>query len=152
MIQYTTGNLLEADVEALVNAVNTVGVMGKGIALQFKNRFPANMKCYADACKQGQVVTGQMFVTETGELIGPRWIVNFPTKQHWRDGSRLEWIDAGLQDLRRFIVQEGVTSVAIPALGVGNGGLSWAEVQPRLEAALNDLSNVRVLVYLPLAG
>jgi O-acetyl-ADP-ribose deacetylase (regulator of RNase III) len=98
------------------------------------------------------VVTGQMFATETGELIGPRWIVNFPTKQHWRDGSQMEWIDAGLQDLRRFIVQEGVTSVAIPALGVGNGGLSWAEVQPRIEATLNDLSNVRVLVYLPLAG
>ena len=97
MIRYTTGNLLDAPVEALVNTVNTVGVMGKGIALMFKERFPKNMAAYSQACKASQVATGRMFVTETGELMGARWIINFPTKQHWRDKSKIEWIEEGLQ-------------------------------------------------------
>ncbi|MAE92387.1 MAG: Appr-1-p processing protein [Pelagibaca sp.] len=151
MIEYTQGNLLEAPVEALVNTVNTVGVMGKGIALMFKERFPANMQAYALACKQKQVQTGHMFITETGELMGPRWIVNFPTKQHWRGNSRMEWVDTGLQDLRRFIVEQQVQSIAIPPLGAGNGGLSWADVKPRIEAALGDIPGVQVLVYEPTA-
>lgn len=151
MIEYTQGNLLEAQVEALVNTVNTVGVMGKGIALMFKERFPANMQAYALACKQKQVQTGHMFITETGELMGPRWIVNFPTKQHWRGNSRMEWVDTGLQDLRRFIVEQQVQSIAIPPLGAGNGGLSWADVKPRIEAALGDIPGVQVLVYEPTA-
>jgi O-acetyl-ADP-ribose deacetylase (regulator of RNase III) len=92
MIQYTQGNLLEADVEALVNTVNTVGVMGKGIALMFKDRFPLNMKLYAAACKAKQVQTGKVFVTEVAELTGPRWIINFPTKQHWRAKSKMDWL------------------------------------------------------------
>ena len=95
MIETTEGNLLNAPVEALVNTVNTVGIMGKGIALQFKQRFPANFWAYAQACKLGQVQTGRMFVTEPGELTGPRWVVNFPTKQHWRSPSRMEWVVAG---------------------------------------------------------
>ncbi|MFY0664302.1 MAG: macro domain-containing protein [Natronospirillum sp.] len=150
MIQYRQGDLLEADVEALVNTVNTVGVMGKGIALMFKKRFPVNMNAYSQACKQGQVHIGQMFVTETGELMGPRWIVNFPTKQHWRDSSQMEWIETGLQDLRRFIVQEQVNSIAIPALGAGNGGLNWDDVKHRIEDVLGNLTNVHVLVYQPI--
>jgi O-acetyl-ADP-ribose deacetylase (regulator of RNase III) len=151
MIRYTTGNLLEADVEALVNTVNTVGVMGKGIALMFKERFPTNMRAYALACKQKQVQTGHMFVTETGELSGPKWIVNFPTKQHWRSKSKIEWIDEGLLDLKRFIGEQQVRSIAVPALGAGNGGLEWEQVKPRIEQALAGLDDVDVLVYEPTA-
>jgi O-acetyl-ADP-ribose deacetylase (regulator of RNase III) len=149
MITYTQGNLLEADAEALVNTVNTVGVMGKGIALMFKERFPANMAAYAEACKKKQVQTGKMFVTKTDELIGPRWIVNFPTKQHWRARSQMQWITAGLADLRHFIEQNGVRSIAIPPLGSGNGGLDWTAVKPHIEAALSDLDEVNILLYEP---
>lgn len=149
MTRYTQGNLLEARAEALVNTVNTVGVMGKGIALMFKERFAENYRCYAAACKAKEVRTGRMFVTETQELDGPRWIVNFPTKQHWRAPSKLEWVVEGLQDLRRFIVDHGVKSIAIPPLGAGNGGLDWAEVRPHIEAALGDLTDVDVLVFEP---
>ncbi|HSH48934.1 MAG TPA: macro domain-containing protein [Halomonas sp.] len=151
MITYTQGNLLDADVEALVNTVNTVGVMGKGIALMFKERFPANMAAYAKACKAGEVRTGRMFVTETDELMGPRWIVNFPTKQHWRARSRMEWIIDGLADLRRFIEENRVRSIAIPPLGAGNGGLNWEEVKPHIEQALADLDEVEIVVYEPTA-
>jgi len=149
MIQYTQGNLLDADVEALVNTVNTVGVMGKGIALMFKDRFPNNMRAYAEACKGKQVQTGKMFVTETGELSGPRWIINFPTKQHWRAKSKMEWVEEGLVDLRRFLLENNVTSVAIPPLGAGNGGLNWHEVRQKIEAALGDMEGVNVLVFEP---
>lgn len=149
MIHYTQGNLLEADVEALVNTVNTVGVMGKGIALMFKERFPHNMQAYARACKAGEVMTGKMFVTETGELMGPRWIVNFPTKQHWRAKSRMEWIEAGLEDLHDFVVRQQIKSIAIPPLGAGNGGLDWSQVKPKIEQALSDLSDVEIWVYEP---
>lgn len=149
MISHHQGDLLGADVDALVNAVNTVGVMGKGIALAFKNRFPANFQAYAAACQRVEVVTGRMFVTETQALLGPRWIVNFPTKQHWRDPSRLEWVQTGLQDLRRFLLAESVPSVALPALGAGLGGLSWPAVRAEIETALADLP-VDVRVYEPL--
>ncbi|PXF30544.1 Appr-1-p processing protein [Pokkaliibacter plantistimulans] len=149
MIRYTQGNLLEAHAEALVNTVNTVGVMGKGIALMFKERFPQNMDAYSKACKAGEVVTGKMFVTETGELMGPRWIINFPTKQHWRGKSQLAWIEAGLTDLRHFIVTHQVRSIAIPPLGAGNGGLNWHDVKPQIEQALGDLDDVEVILFEP---
>ena len=149
MIEYTQGNLLEADAEALVNTVNTVGVMGKGIALMFKERFARNMDVYAKACKAKQVQVGKMFVTETGELMGPKWVVNFPTKKHWRHPSKLEWITEGLEDLRRFIVDEHVESIAIPPLGSGNGGLDWQVVRAEIERYLGDLEGVRILVYEP---
>lgn len=148
MITFTQGNLLEARAEALVNTVNTAGVMGKGIALMFKERFAENFRRYAAACKAKEVRTGAMFVTEVGELDGPRWIVNFPTKQHWRAPSRMEWITEGLKDLRRFLVENKVKSIAIPPLGAGNGGLDWSEVRPQIEAALGDL-DVDVLVFEP---
>ncbi len=148
MITFTQGNLLEAPVEALVNTVNTVGVMGKGIALMFKERFGKNFALYAAACKAKQVQTGQMFVTEVNELCGPRWIINFPTKQHWRAKSRMEWIVEGLQDLRRFLVEQQVKSIAIPPLGAGNGGLEWAAVREQIEGALGDL-NIEILVFEP---
>ena len=149
MINYTTGNLLTADVEALVNTVNTVGVMGKGIALMFKERFPKNMAEYALACKEGRVRTGEMFVSDTGELTGVKWIVNFPTKQHWRAKSKIEWIADGLKDLRLFIEQHNVKSIAIPPLGAGNGGLDWMDVKPLIEDALADLRDVEIWIYEP---
>ncbi|WP_322994396.1 macro domain-containing protein [Castellaniella sp.] len=148
MITFTQGNLLEAHTEALVNTVNTVGVMGKGIALMFKERFKDNFRLYAAACKAGEVRTGKMFVTQTHELDGPRWIVNFPTKQHWRGNSRMEWITEGLQDLRQFLIEHQVKSVAIPPLGAGNGKLAWADVRVQIEAALAGL-DVDVLVFEP---
>ncbi|HIO96613.1 MAG TPA: Appr-1-p processing protein [Leucothrix sp.] len=149
MIKYTQGNLLEADAEALVNTVNTVGVMGKGIALMFKERFAKNMQEYAKACKAKEVQTGKMFVTETGELMGAKWIVNFPTKQHWRSKSKLEWVVDGLQDLKQFIQTQQIKSIAIPPLGAGNGGLAWPVIREQIEKALADLDGVEILVYEP---
>lgn len=148
MIIFTQGNLLEARTEALVNTVNTVGVMGRGIALMFKERFGENFRRYAAACKAKEVRTGKMFITEAYELNGPRWIVNFPTKRHWRGDSRLEWISEGLQDLRQFLIENEVKSIAVPPLGAGNGGLDWADVRPQIEAALADL-DTEILVFEP---
>jgi O-acetyl-ADP-ribose deacetylase (regulator of RNase III) len=151
MIQFTQGNLLDADVEAVVNTVNTVGVMGKGIALMFKERFPDNYRAYAAACKRGEVQIGRMFVTESLELSGPRWIINFPTKKHWRNPSKLEWIVEGLANLRAVVTEKAIRSIAIPPLGSGNGGLEWSEVRPHIESALGGLANAKVVVYEPTA-
>ena len=151
MITYTQGNLLDSRAEALVNTVNTVGVMGKGIALMFKDRFQDNYRHYVTACKANSLSPGHIFVTENHELDGPRWIVNFPTKKHWRGDSRIEWIEAGLQDLRHFLIKQKVRSSAIPPLGAGNGGLDWAMVKPRIENALHDLTDVEITVYEPTA-
>ncbi len=148
MIRFDKGNLLEARAEALVNTVNTVGVMGKGIALMFKERFVENFRLYAAACKAKEVQTGKMFVTQVHEFDGPRWIINFPTKQHWRAPSRMEWIIEGLQDLRQFLIEQHVQSVAIPPLGAGNGGLEWDDVCEQIELALGDL-NIDILVFEP---
>jgi O-acetyl-ADP-ribose deacetylase (regulator of RNase III) len=148
MVIFTQGDLMNAPVEALVNPVNTVGVMGKGLALEFKERFPENFRLYQAACAAGQVRTGRMFGTG---IVGPnvlQWIVNFPTKQNWRHPSRVEWIVDGLADLRRFLILNSVKSVAIPALGCGNGGLDWAEVRPQITSALRDLE-LEVLVFEP---
>jgi O-acetyl-ADP-ribose deacetylase (regulator of RNase III) len=150
MIEFTRGNLLEAPAEALVNTVNTVGVMGKGVALMFKDAFPENFKAYEAACKRKQVKVGHMFVTERRTLIGPKWIINFPTKEHWRGNSKMEWIESGLKDLKRVIVEKKIHSVAIPPLGSGNGGLKWRDVCPKIEAELGGLNNdVKVLIYEP---
>jgi len=140
--------MLEADVDALVNTVNTKGVMGKGVALQFRRAFPANYKAYRAACGAGDVRLGHMFVFETGRLEGPRTIINFPTKGHWRSGSRLADIEAGLRDLRRVLLELGVRSVALPPLGCGLGGLRWSDVRPLIEQALGELP-LRVLAYEP---
>lgn len=152
MITYTQGNLLDAQVDALVNTVNTVGVMGKGIALMFKERFPKNMAEYARACKANTVVIGKMFVTETGEPTGPRWIVNFPTKQHWRAKSKMEWIQEGLLDLKRFILENNIRSIAIPPLGAGNGGLNWRDVKVEVVRVLADLEDTDIIIYEPTAN
>lgn len=149
MISYKQGNLLESHAQALVNTVNTVGVMGKGIALMFKERFRENFKRYAAACKNKEVKVGKMFITSSGELEGPKWIVNFPTKQDWRAPSKLEWITEGLRDLRRFVVEQHVASIAIPPLGAGNGGLDWPDVKVEIERALGDLTQVDIEVFEP---
>lgn len=151
MIRYTEGNLLEADVEALVNTVNEVGVMGKGIALMFREAFPDNMAAYAAACKNNEVRVGHMFVTENFALVGPKRIINFPTKKHWRHPTRLEWVQEGLQDLVCVIREKHIRSVALPALGCGNGGLDWAVVRPEIEVALAPLGEVDVVVFAPTA-
>jgi O-acetyl-ADP-ribose deacetylase (regulator of RNase III) len=143
------GNLLDADVEGLVNTVNTVGVMGKGLALQFKRRFPSNFEVYAEACKRGEVQVGRMLVMETAQVMGPRFIINFPTKKHWQDPSRLEYVRAGLVALVSEVRTRGIRSIAVPPLGCGNGGLAWSEVRPLIDRAVTQLPEVRVLVFAP---
>jgi O-acetyl-ADP-ribose deacetylase (regulator of RNase III) len=149
MIRFTKGNLLDADVEAIVNTVNTLGVMGKGIALMFKEQFPENFEAYEAACRRKEVALGKMFVTESPELHGPRWIINFPTKANWRFPSKLEWIASGMEDLKRVILDKGIKSIALPPLGSGNGKLNWRDVRPLIEKALGDLSGLDVVVYEP---
>jgi O-acetyl-ADP-ribose deacetylase (regulator of RNase III) len=149
MIHHTRGDLLKADVDALVNTVNTVGVMGKGVALQFRQAFPRNYEAYRRACKQGSVELGRMFVFDAGQLVRPRYIINFPTKEHWKSKSRLEDIEAGLVDLVRVVQEYGIKSIAVPPLGAGSGGLNWSDVQPRIVKALGGLSDVDVLLYVP---
>lgn len=145
MISYTEGNLFAAEVEAVVNTVNTVGVMGMGIALQFKEAFPDNFRQYKSACSNGEVQIGRMFVTQRQELMGPGWIINFPTKKHWSDRTRIEWVTEGLKDLKKIIFDNGISSVAIPPLGCGNGKLEWRNVKPLIEAALGELNNVDII-------
>jgi O-acetyl-ADP-ribose deacetylase (regulator of RNase III) len=143
------GNLLDTDAEALVNTVNTVGVMGKGVALQFKRAFPDNFRAYAAACKRGEVRLGRMFVFDRAVLDRHRYIVNFPTKGHWRSNSRLADVEAGLADLVRTVDALGIGSIAVPALGCGNGGLAWRDVEPRIAAAFAALPHVRCVVFAP---
>jgi O-acetyl-ADP-ribose deacetylase (regulator of RNase III) len=150
MIKIIRGNLLKANAEALVNTVNTVGVMGKGIALQFKRAFPENFKAYEKMSKTGDVRIGKMFTFDLGEMISPRFIINFPTKEHWRGNSKLEYIDAGLTDLVNEVRRLRIRSIAVPALGCSNGGLSWYDVRPRIESAFADLVNVEVFLYAPI--
>ena len=149
MIEPGTGNLLTSDVEALVNTVNTVGVMGKGIALQFKRAFPANFRAYQAACERGDVRLGHVWAFDTGVLGPRRYVLNFPTKQHWRSSSRVEDVSAGLESLVTTVGELGIKSIAIPALGCGNGGLSWDEVRPLIEQACARMPDVRAVVYAP---
>lgn len=149
MITTASGDLLNADVDALVNTVNCVGVMGKGIALQFKRHYPDVFKEYERACKRGDVSIGRMNVIPTGRLDGPKYIINFPTKRHWRAPSKLEYIEEGLSNLHKTIQELGIRSIAIPPLGTGNGGLSWSAVEPMIISKLGDLENVDVRLYAP---
>ena len=135
MIEFKTGDILRADAEALVNTVNCVGIMGRGIALQFKNDFPDNFKAYEAACEREEVQPGKMFVFETRTLTNPKFIINFPTKRHWRGKSRMEDIDSGLKALVEEIRTRGIRSIAVPPLGSGLGGLNWADVRPRIVEA-----------------
>jgi O-acetyl-ADP-ribose deacetylase (regulator of RNase III) len=147
-IELKTGDIFKADADAIVNTVNCVGIMGRGIALQFKNAYPANFKAYKAACDAEQVQPGRMFVFETGKFT-PRFIINFPTKRHWKGKSRIEDIDAGLIALTDEIRSRGIKSVAIPPLGAGLGGLDWDEVLPRIKSALQDIPDVDVIIFEP---
>ncbi|GAB4209706.1 MAG: macro domain-containing protein [Coleofasciculaceae cyanobacterium] len=151
MIEFKQGNLLEENTEALVNTVNCVGVMGKGIALQFKQAFPENFRQYKKACDAKEVQPGRMFTFSTGKLF-PRYIINFPSKRHWKGKSKIEDVQAGLKALVAEVQKLGISSIAIPPLGCGNGGLDWAAVKPLIEAAFAELEDVQVVVFEPLAA
>ena len=149
MIHYKSANLLDSEAEALVNTVNTVGIMGKGIALQFKNQFPNNYKLYASACKANEITIGKLFVTEENSLLGGRKIIiNFPTKTDWKKPSEYSYIERGLIDLVKIIKEKGIRSVAIPPLGAGNGGLDWNKVKVLLEKHLS-VSDCDIFIYQP---
>jgi O-acetyl-ADP-ribose deacetylase (regulator of RNase III) len=148
MLELAKGNLLDADAEALVNTVNCVGVMGKGIALQFKNAFPDNFLAYERAVRHNDIRPGRMFVFETGRLY-PKYIINFPTKRHWKGMARIEDIENGLEALTREVKKLGISSIAIPPLGCGNGGLRWSQVGPLIASSFTNLSQIRVLVFPP---
>jgi len=149
MIEFLRGNLFDADVEAITNAVNCVGVMGKGIALEFKKRFSQNFVAYKAACDTGELQLGKVFIHDEGPSTRPRYIVNFPTKNHWRDGSRLEDIRTGLESLATEIERLKIRSIAIPALGCGLGGLDWLMVRPSVETILGTCENAAILVFCP---
>lgn len=149
MIEFTTGDILSADAEALVNTVNCVGVMGRGIALQFRKAYPANFTFYAAACSRAEVQPGKVLVYETGLLSGPRLILNFPSKRHWKGKSHMADIDSGLVDLVNVIKDRNIRSIAIPPLGCGLGGLNWQEVKPRIINALEGLADLEVLIFEP---
>lgn len=152
MIEFTKGNLFEADVEALVNTVNTVGVMGKGIALQFSRQFPEIMPIYEGACHDGSLVVGTVQAIRLALLAGmggPSFVINFPTKKHWKGDSKIEYVESGLRSLRAEIEKHGITSIAVPPLGCGLGGLEWADVRKRIIEVLGDLKHVRIVVFEP---
>jgi O-acetyl-ADP-ribose deacetylase (regulator of RNase III) len=148
MIQYITGNLLQANTEALVNTVNTVGVMGKGIALQFKERYKQNFKLYLEACKDKTIDIGKLLVVKESTIEGEKYIINFPTKTTWKKKSEYKYIEEGLKDLVRIIEKHNLKSIAIPPLGCGNGGLDWDKVRQLIEDYLADLP-IDIIVYQP---
>lgn len=149
MIEEAKGNLLQTDAEALVNTVNCIGFMGKGIALQFKQAWPENFDCYARACNAGEVRPGRMFIFDTGRMVNPKYIINFPTKRHWRGGSRIEDIESGLKALVEDVKRLGIRSIAVPPLGCGNGGLDWGDVGPLIRRAFDAVPDVKALVFSP---
>jgi O-acetyl-ADP-ribose deacetylase (regulator of RNase III) len=149
MIRFVTGDLFDSTAEAIVNTVNCVGVMGRGIALQFKKRYPDNFRAYELACKRSEVIPGKMFVFEENPFVRPKYIVNFPTKRHWRGASRIADIEAGLADLVRVITERRISSIALPPLGAGLGGLDWAVVREKIEAAFSCLTDVDIEVFEP---
>lgn len=149
MITYKTGDIFKEETDAIVNTVNCIGVMGRGLALQFKKHFPENFKAYEAACKRKEVMPGKVFVYETGFLVAPKYIINFPTKRHWRGASRIEDIESGLQDLAKLIVNLNIKSIALPPLGCGLGELNWNDVRRHIENALSQLPEVNVIVFEP---
>lgn len=143
------GSIFAADTDAIVNTVNTVGVMGKGLALQFKHRYPDNFQAYTDACRRGDVRIGRVHVYDRQQTGPHRFIVNFPTKQHWRQPSDYRWIRDGLVDLRNMVDSYGIESIAIPALGCGNGGLDWGVVRPLIARIMEPIGDFQVVIYPP---
>jgi O-acetyl-ADP-ribose deacetylase (regulator of RNase III) len=152
MIEFQRGDILQADAEALVNTVNCVGIMGRGIALQFRKEFPENFEAYKAVCDREELHPGMMLVFNLNQLQNPRYIINFPTKRHWRGKSRIEDIQVGLQALVEEVHRRGIASVALPPLGCGLGGLDWGQVRPLIEEAFSVLPGVRVLMYEPVGA
>jgi len=149
MIKYIKGNILESPAQALINTVNTVGVMGKGIALQFKKTFPNNYKAYLEACKNNKIQIGKLFIhTDSNMLSGQKIIINFPTKTNWRKPSEYIYIEKGLDHLINIITQYNIKSIAIPPLGAGNGGLEWEKVKNIITDKLQNL-DIEVFIYEP---
>ena len=149
MIRYTTGNILESGAQALINTVNTVGVMGKGIALQFKKAYPDNFNAYQNACRQGDIAIGKLFVTKDCNLnSGEKIIINFPTKNDWHKSSEYSFIEKGLDDLVQVVEKQNIKSIALPPLGAGNGGLEWEKVKKIIEQKLSAL-DIEIVVYEP---
>jgi O-acetyl-ADP-ribose deacetylase (regulator of RNase III) len=149
MIESAHGDILQANAEALVNTVNCVGIMGRGIALQFKKAFPENFKRYKAICDRKELQPGKMFIYDLNALYNPHYIINFPTKRHWKGKSRMADIEAGLKTLVDEVQKRKIKSIAIPPLGSGLGGLPWNEVRNKIEAAFADMDNVRVILYEP---
>mgnify|MGYP001239266549 CR=1 FL=1 len=149
MIEITRGNILNSETEALVNTVNCVGYMGKGIALQFKKAYPENYEAYRKACDAEQIRPGNMHVFETGSVFYPKYIINFPTKRHWRGKSKLEDIQSGLNALVKEVREREIKSIAVPPLGCGLGGLEWRVVRPMIEKAFEPLGGVQIKLYEP---
>lgn len=149
MIESYRGDILKAKADALVNTVNCVGVMGRGIALQFKKAFPEVFKVYESACKRGEIQPGTVLTCDLNRLDPPHYVINVPTKKHWRSKSKLEYVEAGLDALVDEVQRLGLKSIAIPPLGSGLGGLDWNEVRPRIERAFEALPEVQVYLYEP---
>ena len=149
MIEITTGDILKAKADALVNTVNCVGVMGRGIALQFSKAFPMVLKAYETACKRGEVQIGRVMSCDLNRSEQPHYVINLPTKKHWRNKSLIEYVDTGLLALVAEVQRLGIKSIAIPPLGCGLGGLDWKDVRPRIEQAFAALPEVRVLLFEP---
>jgi O-acetyl-ADP-ribose deacetylase (regulator of RNase III) len=152
MIREVHGDILTADAEALVNPVNTVGVMGAGLALQFKRSYPEMYREYRAACEEHEIQIGEMHVymlCRNPHHKPPYWIINFPTKEDWRNPSELEWIDSGLDQLSWEVTSREIRSIAIPPLGCGLGGLHWPDVRALIEQRLGDLDGVDVMLYAP---
>ena len=149
MIELKSGDMFSEETEAIVNTVNCVGVMGRGIALQFKKVFPNNFEVYLKACEKGEVQPGRMFVHETGTLVNPKYIINFPTKRHWKGKSKIEDIDTGLDDLIRVLTELDIKSITLPPLGSGLGGLDWEKVKKLIFDKLGRLNKVEIILYEP---
>ncbi len=152
MIRLTRGNIPQADAEALVNTVNCVGVMGKGIAIQFRQAFPDNFDAYKRACRNHEVALGRVFIVPTNRMINPKYIINFPTKQHWKMNSQLSYIESGLTNLIQEIRRLGITSIAVPPLGCGNGRLTWSDVVSMIKSAFAKAPEVQVILFEPQDG
>lgn len=151
-ITFKTGDLFSEHAEAIVNTVNCVGVMGKGVALEFKRRWPENFRAYKRLCDRGELRPGKSFIFENADMFDPcgrRFLINFPTKDHWRDGSRMEYIEDGLDDLVLQIRKLGIRSVAMPPLGCGNGGLNWKQVKALLGRRLEPVHEAAIIVFEP---
>lgn len=149
MINFKHENIFKTQTEAIINTVNLVGVMGKGIALQFKEKYPENFKAYKKACENKQIDIGKIFVTNTEQMYNPKYIINFPTKNHWKNPSKIEYIKDGLKDLKKFLIENNIKSVAIPPLGAGNGGLDWKDVKSLIENELKELTDIEIIILEP---